>query len=395
VKDPDCVWMSARILKSIPLLPLSLLETLFNGLSYLFAAACHPAHARFWKQRTVSSWLIFSCGFIRLSLSEIDDMRYYAPLSALIKSGATIRKIAWFIKKNPGSIDERGPMETTLLRTAVYKKNINVVKLLLDHGADLSDRDASFSTVWEYIYPHLRSRRSLERVDFFNSFIECVISTKKKYEIQSVLELPSPIKSLIVSYLDFKDERKLAKIDTTINELLSLKAIQYHQRTRSSLLCLQIHHCLGNSSKEIKYCKIEWNARKTLKLCPDVQEIIFCKLPKDISIEELQNAFKKEFPEIHVDPTFSNNCTYALHTAVQNDSFEEISELLKREYIFINACDKSRNTPLYYAVARQDVKMIKLLLQHNAHVNGNPSNILYLTEELRNQEIIDILKAAL
>jgi hypothetical protein len=359
VKDKACegsrLWMSARILKSIPLLPFSLLETLFNGLSYLFAALFCSAHTDFWKERTVSSFTILSFDSSELDFKHPQRRRYlelkqigYSDLEIFVQFVKTFplttipknmdlwdlrlgviphprppgvlgmewcKKIENLIKKEPGRINEKGHNGSTLLHLAIEQRNQVVVKLLLDLGADILAQNQEGVTAWDYYLVHERQRLN---GTILETFLEAMITKKKEYEAQNtfpqtehtialegIYDLPVDIKYIFLSQLDPKDAENYARCDTTISqEMLNLAEIDGHQSARKSLLHLGVHCFLGDSAHKIEYCEVPWIAREILKLCPNAKEIIFTETPKNLHLEYLQEDFSAKFPNIQASPQF-------------------------------------------------------------------------------------------
>ncbi|WP_080571789.1 ankyrin repeat domain-containing protein [Orientia tsutsugamushi] len=65
----------------------------------------------------------------------------------------------------------------------------------------------------------------------------------------------------------------------------------------------------------------------------------------------------------------------ALHRAVKDGNIEEVKRLLSADNnIDINIKDTYFNTPLYYAVAKGYIEIIKLLLSHGANINSTNSS---------------------
>ncbi len=54
---------------------------------------------------------------------------------------------------------------------------------------------------------------------------------------------------------------------------------------------------------------------------------------------------------------------------VQNGNLNEVKALLSKEPATVNLKDSHKWTPLYYAVANSDIKMVKLLISKGAHLN--------------------------
>ncbi len=54
---------------------------------------------------------------------------------------------------------------------------------------------------------------------------------------------------------------------------------------------------------------------------------------------------------------------------VQNGNLKEVKALLDKDPGTVNLKDGHKWTPLYYAVANSDIKMVKLLISKGAHLN--------------------------
>jgi ankyrin repeat protein len=430
------LWAGARILKSLPLLPFSLLETLFNGLSYLFSTVFCSSHTKFWEERMVSSFHVLSCQ------STILGARYYlrkqylncklfgnSDLEIFIKMTTSphmrcnpmklLEKIESLIKENSGRINEKGLDGNTLLHLAIKEKSTVAIQLLLDLGADILAQNQKDVIVWEQLVDWAIFDKDFS-LDTLKTLINCTIRKKQEYQTQNTLpqtehqialegihKLPLDVKSIFLSKLEPHEALTYAQFDPTVQKILHLREIHTHQSARKPLLQLGIYCFLGANADKIEYCEVPWHAREILKLCPNVKEIIFTDAPPYDTIESLKSAFIQEFPSIKVSPLFSKTDDYPLHNAVRTGSRKEIKALLKNKKIFINAEDRSGVGPLIYAILRNDIAIFKLLLKYKADVNRvsrrwarerfpKPANPLdWPFYENIDKEIIDLLEDTL
>lgn len=83
-----------------------------------------------------------------------------------------------------------------------------------------------------------------------------------------------------------------------------------------------------------------------------------------------------------------------LHYACKNGLLETVEILVKNDNININAIDDTGSTPLYYAVDRQDVAIIRLLIDNGADPLVRNSEGKSLFSHSKSKEINSILRDA-
>ncbi|MFN4149639.1 MAG: ankyrin repeat domain-containing protein [Candidatus Sericytochromatia bacterium] len=374
-----------------------------------------------------------------VSLLETLKTMVTDPDTELIKAikDSNITKVKSLIA-NKENIDERNNIgRTPLIEASSKKNNYEIVKLLIDNGADINlkdkdDRSAVTELLQIYDESLLDVFLKTKRIDFnnymyvHNTPLAMVINIKnmaltdlfidngadinfKDINDNTILFnalIYTDIEEIIEHLLSFNPKieinndggyktlnissKRKEMFDLIFSKISDINKIQDNGKTI-------LTQAIGSSDKELYTRLIEKNidlnkidrfGNNALKLAVDLKNLDLLKLLISKNID-LNTKFEDDISSNR------NILMLEVNKSLDKISLDVINILLESKKIDINAQDEYGHTALSISLNKGNIEIIKLLLDNKANPNIKNNlgeSYLDIAKKRNNQEIINILK---
>jgi ankyrin repeat protein len=287
----------------------------------------------------------------------------------------------------------------TPLHYAAWKNNVESLKLLIEHGANINQNDEEGNTalmwatseeVWQFLIKqgadiNKQNNDGLTPLDLalrMGSYKACKYLIKKGVDTNKENDREETPLQLAAQNNYYKTCKDLIEKGADVNKknkygetALHLAVSRSHYRIFTYLVDhnadVNLQNNQGETPLHVAVCKNWFKACKYLvERGADINKKNN-KGETPLYVAVLKNYFKacKYLIEKGADVNKKNNeGETALHTAVRS-GLHVIGTYLVEHNADVNVENKKRETPLHYAILKGDVEIYKYLIEHGANVN--------------------------
>ncbi len=252
----------------------------------------------------------------------------YILWAAIENSNKNNEEIVNFLLKQDGVVINKDIFSGTPITFAIYKKNIDVIKLLLEKDKSLSKESEKIDLV-----------SKINILTNYNEAIykQCPMNKKEMSTLNyAVMEGDLEIVKLLFNHINLEKITEQGK-----NEL--------------------IYSLIIKEDPEMFNFLLEYFSKKDLNMCFNIVD------------RYGDNEFVKENFKMY-ENLKDNNGRNLLHYAVSKRNFRVVDFLLQNTKLDINLKDNEGKTPFDYAIENKDFKIFELLIQ-NQSINISNENV--------------------